>query len=320
MDRASHHARRIERAILGDGAAQSALVASWSRSARMHRLDVGSRAAPDRLTESEFAAARARAGLMLRAAGPTLDRLFQTVGGVGCCVMLADANGVPLDRRGAAADDADFRQGGLWLATRWSEADQGTNGIGTCLAEDRAVTIHRDQHFLARNTALSCMTSPVYDPEGRLAGAIDVSSARGDLTPGFATLIAQSVAEAARAIETEAFRQTFAAERIVMLPAAKGGVALLAVDADDLIVGATRAARRALSLPEALRHRRLVAADLLGGSADGLDRAERGVIVRALARVGGNVTAAARDLGISRATLHRKLASLSTHDPDLSQN
>ncbi len=319
MDRVSHHAKRVESAILKDGAAQSALVASWSRSARLHRLDASGRGDPDRLTEAEFAAARARSEPMLRAAGPTLDRLFQTVGGVGCCVMLADADGVPLDRRGAAGDDADFRAGGLWLATRWSEAAQGTNGIGTCLAEDRPVTIHRDQHFLARNTALSCMTAPLYDPQGRLAGALDVSSARGDLTPGFATLIAQSVAEAARAIETETFRQAFPAARIVMLPAAKGGVALLAVDGDDLIVGATRAARRALSLPEVLADRPLVAADLLGAAGDGLDRAERGVIVRALARAGGNVTAAARHLGISRATLHRKLAQLAPDDPDLSQ-
>ena len=30
---------------------------------------------------------------------------------------------------------------------RWSEESVGTNGIGTCLVEQRALTIHRDQHF-----------------------------------------------------------------------------------------------------------------------------------------------------------------------------
>ncbi len=36
--------------------------------------------------------------------------------------------------------------------------------------------------------------------------------------------------------------------------------------------------------------------------------AERAALQRALARAGGNVSAAAQQLGISRATLHRKLA------------
>ncbi len=310
MPRSHDHAARVHEAITGHGAAQSALVASWSRSARLHRIDPASPHDPDRLTEAEFRAARERAGAMIAAAGPTLDRLFQAVGGVGCCVMLADRDGVPLERRGAPPDDATFAGWGLWPGTRWGEAHEGTNAIGTALAEDRPVTIHRDQHFRARNTALSCMTAPVYGPGGQVTGAVDVSSARADLTAGFAALIAQSVADAARAIEADAFRAAFARARITMLPEApRGMLALVAVDADDLIIGATRGARRALALPDDLTAAPLVAADLIGGAeGDGLARAERAAIARALARAGGNVTAAARALGISRATLHRKLS------------
>ena len=61
--------------------------------------------------------------------------------------------------RGAAVDDPNFADWGLWPGTLWSEAEQGTNGIGTCLAEGRALTIHRDQHFHTRNTALSCTST-----------------------------------------------------------------------------------------------------------------------------------------------------------------
>ncbi|MFN3671735.1 MAG: helix-turn-helix domain-containing protein, partial [Bosea sp. (in: a-proteobacteria)] len=54
------------------------------------------------------------------------------------------------------------------------------------------------------------------------------------------------------------------------------------------------------------------AEDLLLGDearpAEELGAAERGVVQRALARARGNVSAAARTLGVSRATLHRKLA------------
>src|SRR4029453_10525073 len=41
-----------------------------------------------------------------------------------------------------------------------------------------------------------------------------------------------------------------------------------------------------------------------------LDQAERAAVQRALARSNGNVSAAAEALGISRATLHRKLRRL----------
>lgn len=318
MARQSSHAQRVEQAIAGSGAAQSALVASWRRSAHLHRLDAATHTRPERLTHTEFRTARDRMGGLIRMAQPRLDQLIKTVGSMGCCVLLADRDGVPLERRGAAGDDADFAGWGLWTGTRWSEADQGTNGIGTCLAEERAVIIHRDQHFLARNTGLTCLTAPVYDASGGVAGALDVSSARGGLNGGVTALIAEAVSGAARQIETDLFRAQYAQQRILVLPdAPPGPVALLAVDHDDLVIGATRAARRSLRLPEDLAAHPVVAGDLLDLSPrDGLPDAERGAILRALARAGGNRSQAARKLGISRATLHRKLSS----PPKLSQN
>ena len=47
--------------------------------------------------------------------------------------------------------------------------------------------------------------------------------------------------------------------------------------------------------------------------AEDLDQAERAALQRALARGDGNVSAAAAALGISRATLHRKLNRLDLH-------
>jgi transcriptional regulator of acetoin/glycerol metabolism len=55
----------------------------------------------------------------------------------------------------------------------------------------------------------------------------------------------------------------------------------------------------------------LPAGDLIGGRGeDDLGRSERAVLQRALARAGGNVSAAAAALGLSRATVHRKLKRL----------
>ena len=232
-------------------------------------------------------------------------------------MLLANRQGVPVERRGAPGDDATFYSWGLWPGAIWSEESEGTNGIGTCLIEQRAMTIHRDQHFYTRNTLLSCTTAPVFDHEGHLIAALDVSSCRADLTEGFINLIAVALNDAATRIEAEYFRLAFPQARILVVPVAdKGARALIAVDADDLVIGATRAARQALGISQACLQKSLPAADLLGMSrkvTENLATAERGVLQRALARADGNVTAAAEALGMSCATLYRRMQRLDLH-------
>lgn len=308
----ARHADRVNAAIGSDEAAKSALVASWRRSAALHRLDPASRTQPRRLTAAELSHARQRIEPLIEAAQASLDRLYLAVGGVGCCVLLADRDGVPVERRGAIADDDTFRDWGLWTGTVWSERSEGTNGIGTCLVEQRALTIHRDQHFFSRNTLLSCTTAPIYDHEGNLAAALDVSSCRADLTEGFVNLIAVAVGDAVRRIESENFRLAYPDARVVVAQIGdRTSNALLAVDKEDLVVGATRSARIAFGITTDRLARPLPAAQVLGGDANpagSLRDAERGILERALVGAGGNVTAAARTLGVSRATLHRKLS------------
>ncbi|WP_246567250.1 GAF domain-containing protein [Gemmobacter fulva] len=306
----AHHVA-VEAALAAGEAARSAIVASWNRSVRVHGLDPALRRPSERLTQSEFAEVTEAMAPVLHAARPSLDRLFQVVGGLGACVILADRHGVPVDRRGHPSEDLDFAGFGLWTGTRWSEAEAGTNGIGTCLAEGRAVTICRDQHFLSANIGLTCMSAPLHDADGRLVAVLDVSSAKPDLSEAVAGLISHAVLEAARRIEADLFRAAFPEARLLLAPGLdRGAGALLAVDAEELVIGATRAARAHFGLKGDLTRRPVPAADLLGvASANTLEAGERAVMARALARVGGNVSAAARDLGISRATFHRKLGN-----------
>lgn len=315
----AHHAAQVEAAILAGQAVKSAVVASWRRSSRLHQLDPAGTRSPQRLTEAEFQQARDRVAPLLRAAQPTIDRMYQAVGAAGCCVLLADREGIPLERRGNAADDRTFKDWGLWTGAVWSEEHEGTNGIGTCLVERRPLTIDRDQHFFTRNTLLSCTAVPIYDELARLAGVLDISSCRADRTDTFANLIALAAGEAARRIEAELFRDAFAKARIVLTPPTEGhGGGLLAIDGDDLVIGATRAARLALGIPPDRALRPVPASDLLcgrEGCREHLGDAQRAALQRALARAQGNVSAAAKALGVSRATLHRKLKrfDLKTH-------
>ncbi|MBL8561504.1 MAG: sigma-54-dependent Fis family transcriptional regulator [Gemmobacter sp.] len=312
-----HHAARIEAALLAGEAARSPIAASWSRSARMHGLSPETRRKVPRLTEGELTALRAAMEPTIRTAAPTLDRLFRAVAGLGTCVVLTDRDGVPLERRGNPGEDREFERAGLWTGTIWSEREAGTNGIGTCIVEGRAVTIHRDQHFLTAHTGLSCTSAPIHDAEGRLNAVLDVSSASAACAEPVMALMSHSVQEAARRIEADLFRAHFPRARLVVLPELAG--ALLAVDADDLVIGASRAARSHFGLKGDLTRAPLPCADLLGQSGtDSLEEGERAVIARALARARGNASAAARSLGISRATFHRKLIRNSPRN--LSQN
>lgn len=152
-------------------------------------------------------------------------------------------------------------------STVWSEESEGTNGIGTCLVEGRALTIHQDQHFLSRNTLLSCTTAPIFDHEGKVAAALDVSSCRADLTEGFVHLVAIALGDAVRRIEAENFRLAFPQARIVVAQSRDGlPNALLAIDRDDLVVGATRAARAEFGLTQEMLAAPLPATELLGGA------------------------------------------------------
>ena len=161
----------------------SEVAASWCRSALRHGLDPDERGQRERIGDSALATLKAEYEVMLAVAMPVLDHMFRSVGRSGCAVILSDARGVILERRANDADMNGFSAAGLLEGARWGEAEEGTNGIGTCLFEEKPIVIHRDQHFASRNVDISCMDAPVHDPHGRLAGALDVSSCRDDHGP-----------------------------------------------------------------------------------------------------------------------------------------
>src|ERR1041384_1057483 len=92
----AQHADRVQQAIRSDEAARSALVASWRRSSALHRLDPAGKQPTRRLADAELSRVRQSMEQVIRAAQASLDRLYQAVGGVGCCVLLADRNGIPV--------------------------------------------------------------------------------------------------------------------------------------------------------------------------------------------------------------------------------
>jgi len=111
----------------------------------------------------------------------------------GFALLLADKDGVILSTHGVdVLDDPSMREG-LVEGAGWSEAERGTNGIGTALAEGTAIVIVGRAHYDARAHGLVCYAAPIHDAYGQLAGVLDVSGPVSGADPLLA-IVVQTVA------------------------------------------------------------------------------------------------------------------------------
>ncbi|WP_336356070.1 sigma-54-dependent Fis family transcriptional regulator [Pseudomonas granadensis] len=183
----SRHARQVLTATQGKAhlhgpGADPSIARSWLRCLQDYHLDPALSMAPTVLEHGRVLESRERLQQVLQIAGTEMSSLHQQLSGAGHAVLLTDARGVILNCVTAPAERKIFERAGLWLGADWSEACEGTNGIGTCLVERQALTIHQDEHFRGRHTGLTCSASPVFDPHGELLAVLDVSSARHDVS------------------------------------------------------------------------------------------------------------------------------------------
>ncbi|MCB8877744.1 GAF domain-containing protein [Acidisoma silvae] len=313
------HIQRVRTAVNSDEATRSSIVASWRRCTFNYGLDPSGKVPRRILSGPEMKDSAERLEPMLFAATATLDRLQSVVSGMGCCILLAGLDGVPAHWRGRDADVEDLRHLGLWPGVDWSEQHEGTNGIGTCLIEKRELAIQREDHFHARDVELSCVVAPIFDHRGQLAAALDVAYYGGAPSEGLIGLLTFAVREAAWQIETAHFRQAFPNMRLISVPdATRACVGLIAVDEDDMVLGATRGARQILGVSDNALRDGIPAADLQSAVMVGYDtiaKAERGTFRRAMARSKGNISASAKSLEISRATMKRKVKQYDLRRP-----
>lgn len=182
-DHFSRHAQQVLTVTRGQDlahgpASDPSIARSWLRCIEDYHLDPALSIAPTVLEHGRLLESRERLQQVLHIAGTEMNSLHQQLSGAGHAVLLTDARGVILNCVTAPSERKIFERAGLWLGADWSEACEGTNGIGTCLVERQSLTIHRDEHFRGRHTGLTCSASPVFDPHGELLAVLDVSSAR----------------------------------------------------------------------------------------------------------------------------------------------
>jgi transcriptional regulator of acetoin/glycerol metabolism len=251
---ASNHVARVLSVAnhVADVDAESRIATSWRRCLIGHKLDPARQGPPQTLTEAEVRHVSEPMEETIRLLTPELDDLARVLRDAGYCVNLADANATMLfSRLPGEADARMFMDWKIYTGSNFAETFEGTNGLGTCLAEQKPILVHRDEHFRAQWHMFSCAVAPLFDQAGRLAGAVNITSCREDLERAAHQLALAVTMEATRRMEGAIFRDHFRNAWIATVPG-DGGSGLLAYDDDRRIVGACRSARALLGLTDGL--------------------------------------------------------------------
>ncbi|WHZ18178.1 MAG: sigma-54-dependent transcriptional regulator [Rhodanobacteraceae bacterium] len=174
------HASHVLRTVTeqrGLGALAPHIKRSWNRCLQEYGIRPQARRDTLVLPADALRERQQRFGGLLEVARCEMENLYELIAGTGYAVILSDADGTILHTVVDPTLKREFRHAGLWLGARWDERHEGTNGIGTCLAEGQAITVHRDEHFRDYNIRLSCSGAPIRDAHGDLLGVLDASSA-----------------------------------------------------------------------------------------------------------------------------------------------
>lgn len=247
---ALQQARRhlLEHGHCPTGLVDERLARSWGRSMAAGLAPTG-RAMADLPSPGDLRQAMAGNHSLLSHSRPIMEYLFDQVRHSHSVVVLADRAGMLMHTLGSPGFVDKAERVALTCGASWHESHRGTNAIGTALAEGTAVEVHGVEHFLERNSFLTCAASPILSATGELLGILDIS---GDHRNGHAHTLGL-VSTAARMIENRLLVAT--CKRNVRLhlhrePEGIGSVAegIVAVSADGWIVGANRVALTQLGL------------------------------------------------------------------------
>jgi len=148
---------------------------SWLRCLDEYGLDPDSSPDPVVISRQDLLARKEQNLELVSFAEVEMANLYQQLAGSGYSIILTDRDGVLLSYYGDPSFKLAASRTGLVSGAVWSERHGGTNGMGTCLLERAPVTVHREQHFLTRNTGLTCCAAPVFDPRGELVAVLDAS-------------------------------------------------------------------------------------------------------------------------------------------------
>jgi transcriptional regulator of acetoin/glycerol metabolism len=242
----------LEHGHCPSGAIDERLTRSWQRSVAAGLLPMGrfNDAGPG--TCAELRQQLASQHELLAHSRPVMEFLFEQVRHSQSIVILADDSGTLMHTLGDTHFLGKAERVALSQGVSWHEQHRGTNAIGTALAEISGIEIHGAEHFLERNSFLTCAAAPILSSTGTLMGVLDIS---GDHRGGHPHTLGL-VSAAARMIENRLIAASCSRQlRLHLHPQAEGlgsvAEGLLVLSDEGWIVGANRAALAMLRLTAA---------------------------------------------------------------------
>lgn len=151
---------------------------SWKRCLTDYNLlpDAVPRAAV--MTHSEVRMLMEQREEFMRIAEPEVERLFRQLVDSEYLVSLASPQGAMVLFRCDYQYLGDLAGSGVIPGSIWTEDQQGTNGVGTCLRVGKPVIIAGTEHYGSAIQRLTCLTAPVLGRDGVIESVINVTTDR----------------------------------------------------------------------------------------------------------------------------------------------
>ena len=255
----SQHASAVEGFVRGTALSKtqvtSSIGASWRRCMTDYALDPAHGLETIVLDGPMLREFRARHEHLIQVASAEIDWLYEHIAMSDGALLLTDAGGIVLYEKFDPSIVDTFRAAGLRLGADWSELRQGTNGMGTCIAENRPVIVHRDDHFRSCHTGMSCTAAPIHDTDGSLVAVLDASTLNAQGTRESQAHVLALVHLSAKLIEKCLFLRHFQRSSVLRFHARPEFVNLqhdgaLALASDATVIAADEMALRLLGVEQ----------------------------------------------------------------------
>ena len=223
---------------------------SWQRCLQSG-LDAYQRQLPDNILSGQILQTRIEQRRDLIAlAKPTMSYLHGLMSGSGGVIVLSDHQGVIVHSVGDAefiskADRVLLKTGASWL-----EKHRGTNAIGTALVDRMAVSVNGSEHFLENNGFLSCTAAPIFEPDGKISGVLNISTDKSTHHPHTLGLVKATVHSLEKQLFSANEFQYALILRVHNSPEGLGsiGEGIVGVDESGIILGIDRVALSLLEM------------------------------------------------------------------------